>query len=130
MMGAALVRATAPRLARWAMLRGSRWRRVGLGVVAGACLTLTLPPFGWWPLGPMGVAVLSGALGGAGWRVRLAAGGAAGLALYAPGLWWATEFNSAGWVVLVAVESALFGVAVALVPGDRRRGGGVASVPR
>jgi apolipoprotein N-acyltransferase len=108
------------------MFRGPRGRRrrraerLAGGLVAGACLTLSLPPFGWWPLGPAGVAVLSAAISGAGWRGRLAAGGLAGLALYGPGLWWVTEFNGAGWVVLVLVEAAVLAVAVALVPAARR----------
>src|SRR5919202_6027551 len=94
-------------------------RRPVAGLAAGLLLTASLPPLGWWPLGLLGVAVLHSALSGASWRRRLAAGGATGLGLYGPGLWWATEFHAAGWVVLVLVESVLLGAALVLVPGTR-----------
>ncbi|MFN2503299.1 MAG: apolipoprotein N-acyltransferase [Acidimicrobiales bacterium] len=100
-------------------------RRLAAGVAAGVLLTLTLPPLGWWPLGVVGVAVLHHALGGAGWRPRLAVGVATGVGLYAPGLWWVTEFHSAGWVAVVVLESWLLAAAVALVPGRR---GGIAAL--
>jgi len=77
-------------------------------------LTLTLPPLGWWPLGPVGVAVLALVLLQSGWRGRLVLGLGAGLGLYGPGLWWATEFHAVGWVLLVVVESLLFAGAVGL----------------
>ncbi|MGH9224219.1 MAG: apolipoprotein N-acyltransferase, partial [Acidimicrobiales bacterium] len=76
---------------------------------------MTLPPLGWWPLGPVGVAVLAWVLVQCGWRGRLVLGLGAGLGLYGPGLWWAVEFHAVGWVLLVVVESLLFAGAVALV---------------
>ncbi|MDQ4098401.1 MAG: apolipoprotein N-acyltransferase, partial [Actinomycetota bacterium] len=100
-------------------MRGARGRRLGAGVAAGLLLTASLPARGWWPLGPAGVAVLFFALSGGGWRGRLAAGTVAGLALYGPGLWWATQFHAAGWAVLVLVEAAMFGLFVAAVPAGR-----------
>jgi apolipoprotein N-acyltransferase len=108
------------------MLREARGGRLAAGlaagVAAGLLLTASLPPLGWWPLGPVGVAVLWFALAGARWRGRLAAGAFAGLALYGPGLWWATQFHLVGWVALVALESALFAVVVAVVPAGRGAG--------
>jgi apolipoprotein N-acyltransferase len=98
------------------------WRRLLAGSAAGVLLTLSLPPLGWWPAGPLGVAVLWLALrtGGdadAGWRQRLGAGMAAGLGLYGPGLWWVTEFHAVGWVALVLVEALILTAGVALVGG-------------
>ena len=85
-------------------------------MAAGLLLTLTLPPVGWWPLGPVGVAVLAWALVQRGWRGRLLLGLGAGFGLYGPGLWWAVEFHAVGWVALVVVEALLFMAAVAVCP--------------
>jgi len=48
--------------------------RVGLLVcLAGGVVTaLSVPPFGWWPLGPVGLAVLAWQLGERSWRQRIA----------------------------------------------------------
>ncbi|MGH9280847.1 MAG: apolipoprotein N-acyltransferase, partial [Acidimicrobiales bacterium] len=93
----------------------------GGGLVAGLLLTATLPPFGWWFLGPVGVSVLFLVLEDApgGWWWRLLAGIATGLGLYGPALWWATEFHAVGWVALVLVESALLTLALIAIPPDR-----------
>jgi apolipoprotein N-acyltransferase len=101
-------------------------RRLAAGLAAGLLLTASLPPVGWWPLGLAGVAVLHWTLTGAGWRGRLGAGAAAGLGLYGPGLWWATEFHAVGWVVLVLLEALLLAAALALAPGAR--GGGAVAL--
>ena len=101
-------------------------RRLAAGLGAGLLLTLTLPPVGWWPLGLLGVAVLHRAVAGAGWRMRLGVGGAAGLGLYGPGLWWATQFHAVGWVALVVLEALVLAAPLVLVPG--RRGGRAVTV--
>ena len=94
-------------------------RRLAAGLAAGLLITASLPPFGWWPLALLGVAVLHLTLTGARWLERAGAGTAAGIGLYGPGLWWATEFHVVGWVALVQLEALLLGGALALVPGRR-----------
>ena len=94
-------------------------RRLAAGLAAGLLLTASLPPLGWWPLALVGVAFLHGALVGARWRARSAVALAAGLGLYGPGLWWATQFHAVGWVALVVLESLLLAGALTLVPGAR-----------
>ncbi len=86
-------------------------------MVAGVLFTLTLPPLGWWPLGPVGVAVLALVLPGQGWRGRLVVGLGAGLGWFAPGLWWVTQFHAVGWVAIVAMEAGLLALGMAAVPG-------------
>jgi apolipoprotein N-acyltransferase len=87
-----------------------------------------LPPFGWWPLGVLGfggfAALLHPAVAGAKGpaRSRLAVGAGVGLGQYALGLWWVTEFNSAGYVALVLHGTLLTAVAALLVPTRRRWG--------
>src|ERR1700754_1309070 len=42
----------------------ARWGRLAAVVAAGALMWPAFPPFGWWPLAPIGVAVFTLALRG------------------------------------------------------------------
>lgn len=102
--------------------RGARRGWVAIpSVAAGAAIALSLPPWGWWPLGFAGAAILYWRLAGLGMRARLLAGWLAGLGCYVPGLWWARSFNWYGAAVLMAVEALSMGVAAAIVPPRRGR---------
>lgn len=98
---------------RWARLR--RRHLVGAGL-AGAGLALTLPPLGWWPLGPVGLAVVGQLAGERPWRTRLLLGGVAGLAFFAFGLAWVRPFSLPGYGLLVVLEAAFLGAALVVVP--------------
>lgn len=102
----------------------------GGGVVAA----LSLPPWGWWPLGVIGLAVAAWCLHGAGsppvlganpatsganraqkpWRRRALVGLGFGLGMFLPGLWWVTEFHAVGYVVLTLLQTSFFVGAFAL----------------
>jgi apolipoprotein N-acyltransferase len=87
-----------------------------LTCLAGGVLTaLSVAPFGWWPLGPVGLAVLAWQMGGRSWRGRIAVAAAYGLGVYGVGLAWAFEFTGAAivFIALVAIQTA---VVYALVP--------------
>ncbi len=88
---------------------------------AGVLLALSLPPWGWWPLGLVGAGLLYWRLGGLGWRARLLAGWLAGLGCYAIGLAWARAFNWYGALVLVLAEALFPAAAAALTPPQRGR---------
>src|SRR5579859_3652872 len=100
----------------------------GFAVLAGGAIALSLPPFGWWPLGVGGLAVFAALImGPAGssptpTRARAVVGMGVGLGQYAIGLWWVTEFNAAGFVALVIHGAACTALAGALVPARRRFG--------
>jgi apolipoprotein N-acyltransferase len=98
-------------------------------------VALSLPPFGWWPLGVAGLAGFSGLLAasarraaglpisrGRAIRARAAIGAGVGVGQYAIGLWWATGFNAAGYVALVGHGALCTAAAGALVPARRRWG--------
>jgi apolipoprotein N-acyltransferase len=111
-----------------------------MAVASGLLIALSLPPFGWWPLGPIGLAgfaaLLAGTVrapwwsdeapslpGGArGMRARAAIGAGVGLGQYGLGLWWATEFNGAGYLALVAHGMLAMALAAVIVPARRRWG--------
>jgi apolipoprotein N-acyltransferase len=91
-------------------------------LAAGAAVALSLPPFGWWPLGVVGLAGLAALLEHRPARSRAVMGGATGLSQYAIGLWWVTEFNAAGYLALVLMAMATTALAALLVPARRRSG--------
>jgi apolipoprotein N-acyltransferase len=99
-----------------------RWAAwLGLGVVCGALVGLSIPPFGWWPLAWLGFAVLAVAIPGRPVRGRVALGAGLGVGQFVIGLWWVQQFSIPGYLTLVIVGAFYFAVAVALVPSDRRR---------
>jgi apolipoprotein N-acyltransferase len=102
--------------------RGRRAARlVLLPLVGGALVGLSLPPFGWWPLGIAGVALLASALFGENLTGRLAVGLLAGFGQFFISIAWALQFNTAGYVVLSILETVFFVVACAVVPPGRGR---------
>jgi apolipoprotein N-acyltransferase len=90
-------------------------------VAAGVLLALSLPPWGWWPLGVVGAALLYWRLAGLSWRARIWSGWLAGLGCYAIGLFWARAFNWYGAVVLILVEALFFAAAAVATPPRRGR---------
>jgi apolipoprotein N-acyltransferase len=101
--------------------RRHRGRVAGPAVAAGVLLALSLPPWGWWPLGLAGAALLYWRLAGLRLRTRVWAGWVAGLGCYAIGLFWARAFNWYGALVLILVEALSFAAAAALTPPGRGR---------
>jgi apolipoprotein N-acyltransferase len=107
--------------------------RAGLG---GVLVTLAVPPFGWWPLAILGVALLVDALhpapslpnpsfsvwerarsGPFPYRERVWVGFAFGLGFLLPGLWWMHEFTLPGFVLAAIFESALLAAGILLARG-------------
>src|SRR5436305_8807294 len=97
------------------------WKVVaGRGLLAGLLLTASLPPFGWWILGLAGAALLADTLVRLdGIRMRLLAGAAAGLTLYAVGWFWMSEFSVPGYMVAVLIEIAILSLASVSVARGR-----------
>ncbi|WP_419551686.1 apolipoprotein N-acyltransferase [Candidatus Poriferisodalis sp.] len=105
-----------------------RLLRDGLAVALGALTMLSLPPWGLWPLGPIGLGLwLRYCNRGAGrWRDRLEATGAFWLGAYVLGLFWMTELTVPGWIAAVPVEALIMALPVSLVaPSGWRRTLGV-----
>ena len=96
-------------------------RRVIAGLVAGALVAASLPPFGAWPLAFVGFAVLYRLLEDVSPLRRLAIGYAAGFGMYGIGLLWMSEFTIPGSIIVMLCE-ALFvaGAAFLTPPGPGR----------
>lgn len=88
---------------------------------AGLLVGASLPPGDLWPLGPAGVAVLALSITGKPLRRRAVHGLAAGVGQLGLGCAWVLQFTGAGYVALVALESAFFALACALSPPRRGR---------
>ncbi|HEY6473654.1 MAG TPA: apolipoprotein N-acyltransferase [Acidimicrobiales bacterium] len=98
-----------------------RGRIAAPSVAAGVLLALSLPPWGWWPLGLAGAGLLYWRLAGLRLRTRVWSGWLAGLGCFAIGLFWARAFNWYGAVVLILIEALFFAAAAALTPPVRGR---------
>jgi apolipoprotein N-acyltransferase len=93
----------------------TRWARRAAVLGAGALVAASLPPWGWWPLGIVGVAVWVAVVLTGGWRERLGLTWLFGVAWFAPGMGWMWFLTAPGYVVAVALYSAYLAVAAASV---------------
>jgi apolipoprotein N-acyltransferase len=104
---------------------GPRRGRIALpSLAAGILLALSLPPWGWWPLGLAGAALFYWRLGELDLRRRIWSGWLTGLGCFAIGLAWARDFNWYGALALVLIEALFFAAAAACTPPDRGRAPG------
>ena len=85
-------------------------------LASGLLLALSLPPWGWWPLGLAGAGLLYWRLGALPWAARLWSGWWAGIGCFALGLMWARAFNWYGALVLILVEALFMAAAAGLTP--------------
>jgi len=88
-----------------------------LAAVAGGCLTLAFPGTGWWPLAPVGVALLAVAARGACARRGAGLGLLTGLAFFLPHLHWSGIYVGAlPWVALATLQASFVALLGALMP--------------
>jgi apolipoprotein N-acyltransferase len=94
-----------------------RWSRRGLAVAAGLACCFAMPPWGWWPLAIVGVALWALLLEDRTWRARFWVGVLVGLGWYLPSTLWMVKFSPVGWPVGVAIWFPfVFGVLSAMCP--------------
>ena len=95
-----------------------RVARPALALGAGALVALSLPPWGFWPLAIVGVALFEVALGAAPTRrERLLIGWLFGAGWMYLGMGWMIQLTGPGYVAAGAVFAAYHAVAAALSPG-------------
>jgi apolipoprotein N-acyltransferase len=90
-------------------------------VGAGAMVALSVPPFGWWVLGPVGTAVFAALLWDRPWRSRAATGFGVGLGQFGIGIFFITEFHIVGFVALLLLGAGYQLLAGVLTPPRRFR---------
>src|SRR3954451_4786778 len=111
-------------IAHFPAVRSSALARLSVAVpslAAGVLMTLSVPPYGFWPLAMAGFGLLYWRLGGLSWRHRLLARACTGLGLFAPGIFWITDFQKVGYVALTLLELSFVALAAVLTPPRRGR---------
>ena len=98
------------------------WRRLYhqpafRAVIAGLLLAGSLPPWGWWPLAFVGIAIVDRLLAGTTWKQRLARGTAVGWALFTPTIVWISQLTAPGYVIAVLFFGFLLGLFCDLATG-------------
>jgi apolipoprotein N-acyltransferase len=106
---------------RSSLLQPVIWTSAAIGLAGGVAGSFSLPPFGFWPLGPLGIAIFLLAVEDHGIGQRTFTGFCFGLGMFVPGLWWAQHFNWYGALLLMVIEAAFFAGAGALLTPHRGR---------
>ncbi len=99
----------------------ARAGRPAAALIAGLLLAFSLPPWGWWPLAFVGIALLDRSLDGAGAGARFRRAWLTGFGLLAPSTAWMYAFTPPGYVVEVLGFACFLGVAGVAVPSTRWR---------
>ena len=97
-------------------------KRLGVALLAGFLVAFSLPPWGWWPLSFIGVALLEIAVGPEpSRRARFARGMAFGLAWMATGMAWMSQLTVPGYIVAILIYATAHGLAELASPNGRWR---------
>ena len=92
-------------------------RRAGVTTVAsGLLLCAALPPWGWWPLAILGVALLDRVLADEPRGSRFRRGWWAAVACFTPSMLWMGAFTPPGYVIAVMFYAGVTATACALCP--------------
>ena len=102
-------------------VRGFFTRPSVRAVGAGLLIAGSLPPWGWWPLAFLGVALLDRLLTGTTWKQRLFRGSVLGWALFTPTIFWISQLTAPGYVVAVLFFGFLLGAFCIAVPPNAGR---------
>lgn len=91
-------------------------------VAAGSSICLALPPWGWWPLAIIGLALLDDLLRDQPWASRARRTWLVAVTWLAPGMVWMWDLTPPGYVLASVVYAGYFALAAALTPpGAGRR---------
>ncbi|MEJ6512059.1 MAG: apolipoprotein N-acyltransferase [Acidimicrobiales bacterium] len=86
-------------------------------VIAGLCLAASVPPWGWWPLAFIGIAMWDRLLSTAKPRARFFRSTVLGIAWFTPSMLWMVDLTAPGYAIAVILFSLYVGVAGLAVPG-------------
>ena len=89
-----------------------------LAIPAGLLIAAGLPPWGWWPLTLVGIALWFELIAGKDRRRRFSISFIVGLAWTLPATLWMFDLTAAGWPVAVAIFSLGAGVVGIATPPD------------
>lgn len=98
------------------MRRRSRLSATAGCLVAGLCIAASVPPWGWWPLAFIGIAIWDRLLADLRWRSRATRSLLIGFVWLAPAMLWMWDMTKPGYVVASLIFGGYFAVAGALTP--------------
>ena len=90
-------------------------------VAAGLALVASIPPWGWWPLGIVGVALLDALIADQPRWARFRRTWLVCVVWLAIGMFWMWDLTPPGYVVAFAAYAGYFAAAVALIPSGTGR---------
>lgn len=94
-----------------------RMRHAALALVAGLLVAASMPPWGWWPLAFLGLALWEWLLAGQRTPVRARRTFLVTIGWFVPTLSWMWEFSIPGYVVVLVLFGAFHTAAVLAMPG-------------
>jgi apolipoprotein N-acyltransferase len=92
-------------------------RAILRAVIAGLCLAASVPPWGWWPLAFLGIAMWDRLLRNAKPRARMLRSIVFAAAWFTPSMLWMVDLTAPGYLIAIVVFSLYVGVAGLAVPG-------------
>ena len=96
--------------------KNSNRRRFARALIAGLLVASSMPPWGWWPLAFMGLAMFTSLeLTASSARQRFSTGFVFGLGWFFPALAWMWFLTAPGYIVGVAMYASLHGLASLVV---------------
>lgn len=101
--------------------RTGRPRTAATAVLAGICLAGSVPPWGWWPLAFIGIALVDRLINVNSARSRFLRMWVVAMAWLYPAMLWMWDLTAPGYVVAGAFYSAYFGLAAVATPPNARR---------
>lgn len=102
----------------------SLWSRrpavIGRCVLAGICLAGSVPPWGWWPLAFIGIALLDRLIDVGSARKRFWRTWGVAAAWLAPAMLWMFDLTPPGYPIAFITYSVYFGLAAAVTPPEAK----------
>jgi len=101
------------------------WRRRAAVVAFGVVTCLSLPPWGWWPLAPVGLAGFVLVFRAETLKQRLLLAWMFWMGVYSLGLLWMIDLTLPGWIVATPIEALIMAAPWAALPdrGGWRKAG-------
>lgn len=90
-------------------------------VLAGLLIAASVPPWGWWPLAFLGIAMWDRLLSNAKPRARFVRSTVLAIAWFAPAMLWMVDLTAPGYPIAVIVFALYVGVAGLAIPGRSSR---------
>lgn len=101
------------------MMWSSRPWTIARSLVAGLCIAASVPPWGWWPLAFIGIAMWDLLLTGQPWKARFCRSWLVAAAWLFPATLWMWDLTAPGYPVAGAVFATFFGIAGVATPPNR-----------